>query len=90
MFQVIKCPKCKKEYLPAEIFIPKYFIGSPEHIQRDEKNHIIDFVNNSMDTTEHFVCDNCETYFTVEAIVTFNTKFDPNDDFSKDYITKIK
>ena len=36
-FSVITCPFCGKEYLPAEIFIPKVFFGNPQIIYRNDE-----------------------------------------------------
>ena len=42
-FEIIECPKCGYEYLPAEIFVPKYYFGTPENIERDEHGKIINY-----------------------------------------------
>ena len=34
-FDVIECPVCKAQYLPAEIYLPKNFIGNPQNINKD-------------------------------------------------------
>jgi hypothetical protein len=32
---VIECPKCGKEFLPGEIYLPKHFLGQPDSILRN-------------------------------------------------------
>lgn len=86
---VITCPDCGKEYLPAEIFIPKSFFGCPELIRRDTEGKIKDFLGSDMDLNESYCCDNCGKTFSVTATVLFETKLDTKMDFSSDYITKI-
>lgn len=70
---VIKCPHCGAEYLPAEIFLPDSFLGKPNTIQRDSENHIESFFGNDMDLKEEYRCDYCNKKFTVTANVKFNT-----------------
>jgi len=46
-FEIIECPHCGREYLPAEIFVPHPFFGRPRDIVRDVYGHILDFEGNS-------------------------------------------
>ena len=69
----IKCPHCGCEYLPAEIYFPNDFLGYPTNIIKDEKGEILGFNGEDMNTTETFICWNCEKSFSVEAVVTFKT-----------------
>lgn len=42
-FEIVECPKCGYQYLPAEIFVPKYYFGVPTQIERDEDGKIISY-----------------------------------------------
>lgn len=66
---IIRCPECGTEYLPSEIFYPKYFFGKPLDIYKDEKGQILGINGTEMDTVETYICDKCNHEFTVEAIM---------------------
>ena len=70
---VVSCPKCGREYLPAEIFIPKHFFGNPDIIQRNLNGSIENFSGTSLDTDERYVCDNCNTTFNVHCELCFTS-----------------
>ena len=70
-FEIIECPKCGREYLPAEIFIPKAFFGTPKDIVRDIYGRILDYEGTSVDQVETYTCDKCNTLFQVRAKMTF-------------------
>jgi uncharacterized OB-fold protein len=82
---VVVCPKCGKEYLPSEIYVPKVFFGAPIIIDRDENGKILNITGTDMDTEESYICDNCNTEFNITAKVSFNTSYDTDLDFSEDY-----
>ena len=84
---VITCPHCGKEYLPAEIFIPSAFFGYPDIIRRDSEGKIIDFLGSDMDLDELYCCDNCNKPFNITASVAFHTKIDDKLDISTPYTT---
>lgn len=88
---VIRCPNCGAEYLPAEIYLPDYFLGRPCHI---EKDHLFGKINNyegrAMDTFETYNCDYCGVTFSVSAKIKFETKEIESTSFSKPYTTKIQ
>lgn len=86
---VITCPKCGKEYLPAEIFIPKAFFGKPEIINRDENGKIISFSGTSLDVCEKYCCDNCDSEFEIVSKISFDSYIDEEFDFDFDYERKI-
>lgn len=86
---VITCPKCGKEYLPAEIFIPKAFFGIPELIQRDSDGKIISFTGTSLDVNESYCCDNCDTDFEITSRLSFDSHINKEFDFDTDYERKI-
>lgn len=89
-FNVITCPKCGREYLPAEIFIPNSFFGNPDIIKRDEEGKIVKILGTSLDTEESYCCDLCHTAFKVSADVSFVAEIDVKNDFSSDYVSKMK
>ena len=87
----IKCPFCGAEYLPAEIFIPKCFVGNPESIDKNHYTKCIEsYFGKNMDLVERYKCDNCDTTFKVVARVQFNTIIEEELDFKKPYTTKLK
>lgn len=88
-FAVITCPICGREYLPAEIYIPKAFFGNPNSIQRDIEGKIIDFDGNTIDSVETFYCEKCNKPFSVNAKILFDTKSNIAIDFDEDYTRKI-
>lgn len=87
-FEVIKCPHCQAEYLPAEIYLPNSFLGRPYDIDKEGvSGEIRDYFGTTMDLQESYICDKCNQPFRVFATVQFNTK---GIDFNKDYKTKIR
>lgn len=86
----IVCPKCGAEYLPAEIYFPNCFFGTPLIVDRDGLNHIVEFSGTSMNLSEKFDCDFCGCTFEVKAKISFETKIDKKEDFSSDYKTILK
>ena len=70
-FEIIQCPKCGREYLPAEIFVPHAFFGNPFDIVRDVYGKILDYDGTSIDAAETYTCDKCNTLFQVRAKMTF-------------------
>ena len=87
---VIKCPKCGREYLPAEVFIPSSFFGKPEYIKREIDGSILDYAGTSLDTEESYICDNCKTAFTVLAKVSFDTHVNEKEDFDTEHRISLK
>lgn len=88
---VIACPYCGAEYTAGEIFIPKYFLGYPKYLEREQISKKIIFDQGKMmDTKEHYICDYCNTPFIVKAFVKFNTEEDTRHNFNKPYKTKLK
>ena len=87
----IKCPKCGREYLPSEIFIPEYFFGKPTTIERDANTgKIVNFYGKDMDLTERYICDKCNTPFKILAKVQFTCTEDFKYNFNEDYTTNLK
>ena len=74
MSKFICCPKCNYQYLPGEIFEPKYFLGQPKHIIRNGMGEILGYEGIMMDPTETFICENCGEEFTVSARLSITVK----------------
>lgn len=70
----ITCPKCGKQYLPGEIYLPKEFLGQPKIIERDIYGKILDDYGGTMNLKEQYICDNCNSLFFVKAKVSFETQ----------------
>ena len=88
-FEVIKCPKCDYEYLPAEIFVPKNFFGIPFDIERDFSGRILEYSGSSVDLIESYTCDNCNHIFKVNAKIQFNTELDRLENFDEEYSSQL-
>ena len=89
MIQKIKCPVCGYEYVVSEIFIPKYLLGNPKLIERDNEGKIDVYVGDEQDLVEEYTCDNCSTAFKVRANITFDVEVLENKTFNDEYITEI-
>ena len=74
--EIITCPICGREYLPAEIFYPNSFLGKPKDIDKDFDGKIINFNGKSIDSNETYVCDGCGTVLKVTARVQFRVDAD--------------
>lgn len=84
---IIKCPLCGYQYLPAEIFYPDTFFGNPGRIIKDDNGEILHFDGSDMQLFETYICDHCGKEFKVEASVAFKSDvvenmFDSADIFS--------
>ena len=88
-FEIIECPKCKYEYLPAEIFIPKYYFGTPENIERDSQGKIVSYEGSSIDLFETYICDKCNTEFRIVSKLQLTTELTFPGSFTEEYVTKI-
>lgn len=88
-FEIIECPRCGYEYLPSEIFIPKYYFGIPENICRDNDGKIISYEGSSVDLFETYKCDKCNTEFRVVSKLQLTTELTFPGSFNEDYVTKI-
>ena len=92
-FETISCPNCKYQYLPAEIYIPKYFFGKPYGIERNIAGQIVEFEGSSINQNEQYTCDQCGVEFKVSVKLTFQTSLPENkedDEFEHEYVTPIK
>lgn len=88
-FETIECPHCKYEYLPAEIYMPKYFFGKPYMIERDSNGKLVSYEGSSIDLFETYTCDKCNHIFRVSAKMGFSTEEDKLQNFDDDYVTPI-
>ena len=87
---VVKCPKCGREYLPAEIYMPKEFFCIPDLIKRDTEGCIVDYLGTSLDTSETYCCDLCNTTFNVVADIKFTTEVADDIDFNSQHATQLR
>ena len=88
-FELIECPRCGYEYLPAEIFIPKYYFGTPKDIERDSRGKIMSYEGTSVDLFEKYTCDNCNTEFRVVSKLQLTTEDVFPGSFSEEYTTRL-
>ena len=88
--EIIRCPHCNTEYLPAEIFLPDSFLGKPETINKNSRGEIIYYSGESMSLKEKYVCDYCNKTFKVTGKIQFNATINKDIDFDEDYSTPLK
>ncbi len=86
----IICPHCGREYLPAEIYIPNQFFGTPEDIDRDAAGRIEVYDGEPMNLLEEYTCDGCGKTFEVSAQVQFKTVISEHSDFDEPYTSPIR
>lgn len=89
-FEVIECPKCGYQYLPAEIFYPKSFFGSPYAIMKTSDGRLLDYEGTSMDISESYECDKCGCNLRISAKVHFVVEEVEEDVFDEEYTSIIK
>ena len=85
---IITCPVCGREYLPAEIFVPDAFFGHPEDIDRDNSGKIEAYDGNTMDLNEEYVCDTCGAILSIETILKFKVT-EKKDNFEEVYSSPL-
>lgn len=88
-FETIACPHCKYEYLPAEIYIPKYYFGKPYAIERDVEGKILNYEGTSIDLFETYTCDKCNHTFRIISKIGFSTEEDKLENFDEEYCSPI-
>lgn len=82
---VISCPKCGYEYLLGEIFIPKFVIGQPNKVIRDD-GKILSYKGIKTSNKESYICDRCGCDFLVSLnILTTVT----SNDIQEEYVSKL-
>lgn len=89
-FEIIECPKCGREYLPAEIFVPRAFFGKPEDIERDFAGKILSYEGTSVDLFEKYICDKCDTEFRIIAKLQLTTELGFPGNFNEEYLSKVE
>ncbi len=89
-FEVITCPTCGREYLPAEIFYPDKFMGRPEDIVRDIYGRILDYEGDPVELVESYICDHCNTEFIVKARIGFATESTKTENFDNEYSAPLQ
>ena len=82
---VAKCPYCGAEYLPAELFEPRPFFGSPE-VEKDGEGRIEYVGGEPMDAATDYVCDYCGKRFRAE--MRFEVETAP-DDFEVEHSSEV-
>lgn len=88
---IISCPYCGAQYTAGEIFIPKYFLGVPKDIEREEvSKKIIQDFGTPMNTFEKYTCIYCNTPFTVKAWIKFNVEEDVEQNINREHVTSLK
>ena len=87
---IIICPNCGAEYLPAEIFLPDSFLGKPETINKNSRGEIIYYSGESMSLKEKYICDYCNKTFKVNGKIQFNAIINKDVDFDEDYSRPLK
>lgn len=88
-FEIIECPNCGYEYLPAEIFIPKFYFGTPSNIERTTEGKLVSYEGSSIDLFERYKCDRCNVEFRVVSKLQLTTEKEFPGSFSEEYVTKI-
>lgn len=87
--EIIECPHCHYQYLPAEIYFPDDLLGRPTNIVRDDDGKIEFSTGTQMNLRESFVCENCNKSFLVKGTITFKTEKLDDDNFDEDFSIKI-
>ncbi len=85
-FQRIKCPVCGYEYLPCEIFIPKYLFTKPYQIVRDKQGRIEYVLGERACKTEQYQCDKCDSTFFIHCRTAFFTDKEPPIEWGEDNV----
>ena len=88
-FEIIECPECGYEYLPAEIFIPNAYFGRPTNIVRNENGKLVSYDGTSVDLFEKYICDKCNFEFRVVSKLQLTTEDVVPERFNEDYVTKL-
>lgn len=76
-YQVITCPYCGAQYVPAEIYMPEDLVGRTDSVIKDPLGKLmyVDYQeDHEQDLIATYRCDHCDHDFTVEASITFKSK----------------
>ena len=87
---IIKCPICGQEYLPAEIFLPEELLGKPKDIVKTTDGKIDFFLGERPTLETTYNCDNCFTTFKVRAKIAYDVFVEQKDNFDNTYVSKLK
>lgn len=87
---IITCPHCGMEYLPAEIFVDRAFFGRPTDIERDVQGKIMTFQGKTLDVNEEYKCDGCHKSFKVNTRIKFKSFVDEDNEFDTEYVSPLK
>ena len=88
-FELVDCPRCGWQYLPAELYVPKALVGKPYRVERTETGKIMEYEGTSVDQYETYTCDNCNTEFRVHCKMTFITEETRLANFDDEYIAPL-
>ena len=88
-FEIGECPHCGYEYLPAEIFVPKYYFGIPEEIERTPEGKLISYEGTSVDLFEKYQCDRCNKEFRIVSKLQLTTELVFPGSFDEEYVTML-
>lgn len=88
--EIISCPQCGYEYLPSEIFIPKYVFGKPNDIVRDVDGQILEYEGLPLDLEEIYTCDRCNYTFNVIMKVGFLSELTKFGNMEEEYSRNLK
>lgn len=85
----IVCPVCGTEYMAGEIYLPNEFVGQPKNIEKSySEGKVLYYSGHDMNLEESFICDRCNTHFTVKAKVYFET-YEEDYSINKEYTTSL-
>lgn len=94
MEKFIKCPHCGCEYLPEEIFYDTSYLGDARDIIKDDEGNIVYYSGKSMELTERYCCDKCNTHFEVTSEIIYTTTkvldFDEDEYVSEVYSDRVE
>ena len=85
MSHIINCPYCNRQYLPGEIFEPKYFLGQPKNIVRNSLGEILGYEGINQDFDETYICDECNKEFKVTVKHSYSVLIEKNEDKEPDF-----
>ena len=90
MSNIIKCPRCGREYHFQEIFMPKTIFQKVSHIVRDSNGKICDVIGEDAPMEETYFCDLCDAPLIVGVDLAFGVKIDSTIDFTRNAVTVVK
>ena len=89
MEKILKCPVCGEEYLPGEIFYPKYIIGNPKNIIKNDSGKIEYWEDEDLVNTESYICDKCNTALKFNVNIDYSVEVDNKYNFNEESSTKL-